>query len=115
VTATVFNAQNVTVTWDSLRRTIDFLHVDTVMLKRLYAAVLIEVGSRRTYLLGVTDHPTSAWAAQVAREVAADLEQAGRFFTRLIRDRDAKFTDAFDGCSPPSASRSCSPRHRRQG
>ncbi|MEY9912652.1 hypothetical protein ABIA35_008919 [Catenulispora sp. MAP12-49] len=31
---------------------VDFLHVDTVMLKRLYAAVVIEVGSRRAYLLG---------------------------------------------------------------
>jgi putative transposase len=29
---------------------IDFLHVDTVMLKRLYAAVVIEIGSRRAYL-----------------------------------------------------------------
>lgn len=75
---------------------IDFLHVDTVMLKRLYAAVVIEIGSRRAYLLGVTDHPTGAWATQVARELAADLEQAGHRFTRLIRDRDAKFTDAFD-------------------
>jgi putative transposase len=75
---------------------IDFLHVDTVMLKRLYAAVVIEVGSRRAYLLGVTDQPTGAWTTQVARELAADLEQAGHRFTRLIRDRDAKFTEAFD-------------------
>jgi len=75
---------------------IDFLHVDTVMLKRLYAAVVIEIGSRRAYLLGVTDHPTGAWATQVARELAADLEQAGHRFTRLIRDRDAKFTECFD-------------------
>ena len=75
---------------------IDFLHVDTVMLKRLYAAVVIEVGSRRAYLLGVTDHPTGAWATQLARELTFDLEQAGHHFTRLIRDRDAKFTEAFD-------------------
>nr|WP_228553705.1 integrase core domain-containing protein [Catenulispora pinisilvae] len=75
---------------------IDFLHVDTVMLKRLYAAVVIEIGSRRAYLLGVTDHPTGAWATQLARELTFDLEQAGHRFTRLIRDRDAKFTEAFD-------------------
>ena len=75
---------------------IDFLHVDTVMLKRLYAAVVIEVGTRRAYLLGVTDHPTGAWATQLARELAADLEQPGRRFTRLIRDRDAKSIEAFD-------------------
>jgi hypothetical protein len=75
---------------------IDFLHVDTVMLKRLYAAVVIEIGSRRAYLLGVTGHPTGAWATQLARELTFDLEQAGHRFTRLIRDRDAKFTEAFD-------------------
>jgi putative transposase len=75
---------------------IDFLHVDIMMLKRLYAAVVIEIGSRRPYLLGVTDHPTAAWATQIVRELAADLEQAGHRFTRLIRDRDAKFTESFD-------------------
>lgn len=75
---------------------IDFLHVDTVMLKRLYAAVVIEIGTRRACLLGVTDHPTGGWATQLARELTIDLEQAGHRFTRLIRDRDAKFTEAFD-------------------
>lgn len=66
------------------------------MLKRLYAAVVIEVGSRRAHLLGATDHPTGAWATQLARELAFDPEQAGHRFTRLIRDRDAKFTESFD-------------------
>lgn len=47
-------------------------------------------------MLGVTDHPTGDWAAQLARNVAAELERAGRRFTHLIRDRDAKFTAAFD-------------------
>ena len=75
---------------------IDFLHLDTVMLKRLYAAVVIEVGSRRAYLLGVTDHPTGAWATQLARGLTFNLEHTGHHFTRLIRDRDAKFTEAFD-------------------
>jgi hypothetical protein len=50
----------------------------------------------RAYLLGVTDHPTGEWATQPARELAADLECVGHRFTRLIRDRDAKFTNAFD-------------------
>ena len=75
---------------------IDFLHVDTVMLKRLYAAVVIEIGSRQAYRLGITDHPTGTWATQLARQFAADLEQTGHRFTRRVRDRDAKFTDAFD-------------------
>lgn len=74
----------------------DLFHVDTVTLKCLYAAFVIEHRTRRVRLLGVTDHPTEAWAAQLARNLAADLEQAGHRFTHLIRDRHAKFTAAFD-------------------
>jgi len=47
-------------------------------------------------MLGVTDHPTGDGVTQLARNLAADLDGAGRRFTRMIRDRDAKFTAAFD-------------------
>lgn len=75
---------------------IDLFHVDTVILKRLYAAFVIEVRTRRVHLLGVTEHPTGQWAVQLARDFAADLENAGHRFTHLVRDRDARFTAAFD-------------------
>ncbi|MGW0660911.1 hypothetical protein [Streptodolium elevatio] len=45
---------------------------------------------------GVTAHPTGAWAIQVAREFPADLEDARHRFAHLIRDRNAKFSAAFD-------------------
>ncbi len=48
------------------------------------------------HLLGVTRFPTAAWATQLARELTADLADAGRVFTHLIRDRDSKFTAAFN-------------------
>ena len=47
-------------------------------------------------MLGITRYPTAAWATQLARDFTADLEAAGQRFTHLIRDRDAKFTAAFD-------------------
>jgi putative transposase len=58
----------------------DFFTVETVYLKTLYVLFFIELGTRRVRLGGVTEHPDERWVVQ-------------RF---LIRDRDSKFTRAFD-------------------
>ena len=50
---------------------VDFLHADTVLLKRLCVLVFVEHGTRRMHLGGVTANPTGKWTVQQVRNLGA--------------------------------------------
>ena len=93
----------------------DFVHVDTVLLRRLYALIVIEHGTRRVHLAGITANPDGGWTTQAARNFLMDLGQRAASAKFLIRDRAGQFTASFDAvflaegirilASPPRAPR----------
>ena len=93
----------------------DFVHVDTVLHRRIYVLIIIEHCTRRVHLVGITGHPEGAWTAQAARNFLMDLGQRATSIKLLIRDRAGQFTGSFDAvftadgirilASPPRAPR----------
>jgi transposase len=65
----------------------DFVHVDTVLLRRIYALIVIEHGTRHVHLAGITANPDGAWTTQAARNFLMDLGHRTASIKFLIRDR----------------------------
>ena len=74
----------------------DFVHVDTVLLRRIYALIVTEHGTRRAHLAGITANPDGSWTTQAARNLLMDLGQRATSFKFLIRDRAGQFSSSFN-------------------
>jgi putative transposase len=66
----------------------DFFTVDTVLFRRLYALVFIELATRKVYFAGITANPTGEWATQQARNIVQKFVERTEPIRFLIHDRD---------------------------
>jgi putative transposase len=74
----------------------DFFETRTLTGARLYVFAVIEHATRRVRVLSATAHPTATWTTQLARNLVMDLQDAAVTAKYLVRDRDSRYTTAFD-------------------
>jgi hypothetical protein len=74
----------------------DFLSVDTVLLKRLYVLLYMELSTRSVIWFAVTERPDAFWVSQQARNLCWELAEIGVGARFLVHDHDAKYGGGSD-------------------
>lgn len=74
----------------------DFATVDTVMLRRYYLLLFIDVASREVFFAGVTANPTGPWTTQAARNLFLRHSHRLTAAKALVRDRGSQFVGGVD-------------------
>ena len=93
----------------------DFFTVDLLDGTTAYVLAVIEHATRRIRILGVTAHPSNVWVSQQARNLLMDLGDRAGTVKFLLRDRDTKFTAAWDTVFTAAGSARCAARCRLRG
>jgi transposase InsO family protein len=92
-------AQFLKLHWEVLAAT-DFFTVEVATwhgFVTYYVLVVMELATRRVHVAGITPHPTAAFMQQCARQLTDPFDGFLMHKRYLLRDRDTKFTQAFDG------------------
>jgi putative transposase len=91
-------AQFLKLHWEVVAAT-DFFTVEIATwhgLVTYYVLVVMELVTRRVHVAGMTPHPTAAFMQQCARQLTDSFDGLLLSKRYLLRDRDTKFTRAFD-------------------
>lgn len=71
----------------------DFCCVETATLRRFHVLFIIEVGTRRVHLGGITANPTGPWTTQAARDFLMSAKTKFRF---IVHDGAGQYNRSFD-------------------
>ena len=77
--------ERTTTTWSAFLRS----QADALMACDFFETTTLN--GTRLHVLAVIEHATASWVTQAARNLAMDLDDAGRHARFLIRDRDGKY------------------------